>query len=134
MTLAQTHNYPLQLAATTFQLLQQAVTYGLGGEGQTALLKLWTTSDLSAEPLHITKYDSIPLSELNLSPPQSKENTEGLMCSIRSHLRAENNCKLVVLDDDPTGTQTCHDIHVLTMWDVDLLASEFRSHKSGFFN
>ncbi|KAJ5343737.1 uncharacterized protein N7506_003561 [Penicillium brevicompactum] len=130
MTLAQTHNYPLQLAATTFQLLQQAVTYGLGGEGQTALLKLWTTSDLSAEPLHITKYDSIPLSELNLSPPQSKENTEGLMCSIRSHLRAENNCKLVVLDDDPTGTQTCHDIHVLTMWDVDLLASEFRSHKT----
>ncbi|KAJ5409006.1 hypothetical protein N7509_002889 [Penicillium cosmopolitanum] len=54
ITLAQVHNYPLQLAATTFQLLQQAVTYGLGGEGQAALLKLWTTSDISARPLYIT--------------------------------------------------------------------------------
>lgn len=133
MTLAQTHNYPLQLAATTFQLLQQAVTYGLGEEGQTALLKLWTTSDLSAEPLHITEYDSIPLSGLGPSPPQSKETTEDLICNIQGYLQDEHNCKLVVLDDDPTGTQTCHDINVLTMWDVDLLASEFRSEKNGFF-
>lgn len=29
----------------------------------------------------------------------------------------ENNMKpLVVLDDDPTGTQTVHDIDVLTEW------------------
>lgn len=29
----------------------------------------------------------------------------------------ENNMKpLVVLDDDPTGTQTVHDIEVLTEW------------------
>lgn len=32
---------------------------------------------------------------------------------------------LVVLDDDPTGTQTCHDIAVLTVWDVPSLAAEF---------
>jgi hypothetical protein len=29
--------------------------------------------------------------------------------------------KLVVLDDDPTGTQTVHDVPVLTVWDVDTL-------------
>lgn len=58
------HNYPLQLTATTFNLLQKAVTYGMGGEGQAALLKLWTTSNLSTEPLHITEYDSVTPSEL----------------------------------------------------------------------
>ncbi|KAH8690062.1 hypothetical protein BGW36DRAFT_273112, partial [Talaromyces proteolyticus] len=40
---------------------------------------------------------------------------------------------LVVLDDDPTGTQTCHDINVLTMWDVDTLTTEFRTGSKGFF-
>ncbi|CAG8230356.1 unnamed protein product [Penicillium salamii] len=133
INLAQAHSYPLQITATTFQLLQQAVIYGLGGEGQSALLKLWTTSDLSVEPLHITEYDPIPLSELSSKIPQSEENPQNLLCKIQAHLQAEHNCKLIVLDDDPTETQTCHDINVLTMWDVDILASEFRSDSRGFF-
>lgn len=42
---------------------------------------------------------------------------------------------LVVLDDDPTGTQTCHDIDVLTTWDVPTLAAQFdrTPRDSGFF-
>lgn len=42
---------------------------------------------------------------------------------------------LVALDDDPTGTQTCHDINVLTVWDVPTLTEEFQntSRGSGFF-
>ena len=40
---------------------------------------------------------------------------------------------LVVLDDDPTGTQTCHDINVLTAWDQNILVSEFNSTRRGFF-
>ena len=44
---------------------------------------------------------------------------------------------LVVLDDDPTGTQTCHDISVLTQWDVPLLSSTLTSDLTtkthGFF-
>ncbi|CAI7642826.1 unnamed protein product [Penicillium crustosum] len=133
MTLAHMHNYPLQLTATTFQLLQQAVTYGMGGEGQAALLKLWTTSNLSTEPLHITEYDPVPLSELDSKLPKIEHNVETLLRNIQNHVQAEQDCNLVVLDDDPTGTQTCHDINVLTMWDVDLLASEFRSESKGFF-
>ncbi|KAI0129789.1 hypothetical protein BJ170DRAFT_577805 [Xylariales sp. AK1849] len=38
---------------------------------------------------------------------------------------------LVALDDDPTGTQTCHDIPVLTVWDIPILVSEFRNTQSG---
>ena len=30
-----------------------------------------------------------------------------------------------MLDDDPTGTQTVHDVPVLTVWDVDTLRAEF---------
>ena len=44
---------------------------------------------------------------------------------------------LVVLDDDPTGTQTCHDISVLTQWDIPLLRKTFTSELTkkarGFF-
>lgn len=38
---------------------------------------------------------------------------------------------LVVLDDDPTGTQTCHDIMILTAWDVPRLVSEFKQTPTG---
>lgn len=31
---------------------------------------------------------------------------------------------LVVLDDDPTGTQTVHSVSVLAEWSVDSLAKE----------
>lgn len=41
--------------------------------------------------------------------------------------------RLVVLDDDPTGTQTCHDIAVLTVWDMATLTAEFRQASRGFF-
>lgn len=41
--------------------------------------------------------------------------------------------KLVILDDDPTGTQTCHDIAVLTVWDIPTLTNEFISSIGGFF-
>lgn len=41
--------------------------------------------------------------------------------------------RLVVLDDDPTGTQTCHDISVLTVWDIPTLITEFQTNSPGFF-
>lgn len=34
--------------------------------------------------------------------------------------------KVVALDDDPTGTQTVHDVPVLTRWSADALARELR--------
>ncbi|KAL2285832.1 hypothetical protein FJTKL_07545 [Diaporthe vaccinii] len=40
---------------------------------------------------------------------------------------------LVVLDDDPTGTQTCHDIDVLMVWDSATLDYEFSLDVKGFF-
>lgn len=41
--------------------------------------------------------------------------------------------KLVVLDDDPTGTQTVHDVPVLTTWEVDALAAELAAPGPVFY-
>ena len=41
--------------------------------------------------------------------------------------------KLIVLDDDPTGTQTVHDLPVLTAWDVDALQKELMNEYPCFY-
>ena len=41
--------------------------------------------------------------------------------------------KVVVLDDDPTGTQTVHDIPVLTTWTVEALIQEFGRKTTAFY-
>lgn len=38
-----------------------------------------------------------------------------------------NNIKIIVLDDDPTGTQTVHDVPVYTSWDHDAIYDIFTS-------
>lgn len=40
---------------------------------------------------------------------------------------------LVVLDDDPTGTQTVHDVTVLTTFEKEVLIEQFKTKESGFF-
>lgn len=68
-----------------------------------------------------------------LSPLPPERDTAGLAGDIRGRQARGDLPILVVLDDDPTGTQTCHNINVLTAWDHDLLLSEFKSTNSGFF-
>jgi uncharacterized protein YgbK (DUF1537 family) len=46
---------------------------------------------------------------------------------------AASHCTVVVLDDDPTGTQTVHDIPVLTTWPVELLRAELQNDLSAFY-
>jgi len=46
---------------------------------------------------------------------------------------SKNTTKLVVLDDDPTGVQTIHDIHVYTDWSVESLRKGFREENKVFF-
>ena len=41
--------------------------------------------------------------------------------------------KIVVLDDDPTGVQTVHDVSVYTDWELDTLRSGFAGEESMFF-
>lgn len=58
--------------------------------------------------------------------------SESLLGKIRNQIAASNS-KLVVLDDDPTGTQTVYDIPVLTEWSVDVLQGELAGEYPGFY-
>ncbi|MBR3053084.1 MAG: hydroxyacid dehydrogenase, partial [Firmicutes bacterium] len=40
---------------------------------------------------------------------------------------------IVVLDDDPTGTQTVHDITVFTTWETEELEKELQDEKGLFY-
>ncbi len=62
---------------------------------------------------------------VGLPPPWPQDLHEAI------HLRPKQ--KLIVLDDDPTGTQTVHDVPVLTVWDVDTLRAEFDRQGDCFF-
>ena len=51
------------------------------------------------------------------------------------YLKAVNNFnkKIVVLDDDPTGVQTVHDISVVTDWEKETLVDAFKEDCNMFF-
>ena len=57
---------------------------------------------------------------------------DSLLPAIREQLAAGGR-KLVVLDDDPTGTQTVHGIPVLTEWSVNSLAGELQTDSPVFY-
>ncbi len=57
---------------------------------------------------------------------------DDLMPAIRAEIRASGR-KLVVLDDDPTGTQTVSGIPVLTGWSVERLAAELSADIPAFY-
>lgn len=54
------------------------------------------------------------------------------LAEIRARVDAAGK-KIVVLDDDPTGTQTVHSLPVLTRWDDTTLAAEFASEATCFY-
>jgi len=57
---------------------------------------------------------------------------EDPLVEIREALSRQNG-KLVILDDDPTGTQTVRDITVITCWDLPTLKDALSTPKNGFF-
>ncbi len=72
-----------------------------------------------------------PLANLFMGLPPPPDEAP-LLAAIRAHLAADPRA-VVVLDDDPTGTQTVYDLSVYTRWDVATLADAFRSDGAGFY-
>src|SRR5258708_3033095 len=60
------------------------------------------------------------------------EYTGELLPAIRKEFRLSGKT-VVVLDDDPTGTQTCHDVFVLTAWTVPSIVEELKKKPSILF-
>src|SRR5690349_19543625 len=61
----------------------------------------------------------VTLSELLAGLPP--EPSEASLFGEISRAVEESGRKLVVIDDDPTGTQTVHDVELLTTWNIPLL-------------
>jgi uncharacterized protein YgbK (DUF1537 family) len=78
----------------------------------------------------MTKDTSINKADLLATLPP--EWPADLLPEIRQAL-ATSQLKIVVLDDDPTGTQTVYDIPVLTEWSVGSLHSELVTDRPAFY-
>lgn len=72
-----------------------------------------------------------PLADLFVGLPPPPDEAP-LLAGIRAQLATDPRA-VVVLDDDPTGTQTVYDLSVYTRWDVATLADAFRSDGTGFY-
>lgn len=62
-------------------------------------------------------------------PPEHPQTAHALITQALKHLHQ----KIVVLDDDPTGTQTVHDIFVYTHWDPATLRQAFNDSHQMFY-
>ena len=74
---------------------------------------------------------SVPAAELLAGVPIAEDQGD-LRARVRA-LRAERPGKVIILDDDPTGTQSVRGLPVLTAWAADDLRWAFERDESGFF-
>lgn len=73
----------------------------------------------------------LTMAELSAQAPDEWNSSE-----LRGQIKAHNTAlgrKIIVLDDDPTGVQTVHDIDVLTDWNEELLSAAFDAPESVFY-
>ena len=76
---------------------------------------------MSEQILDISYLDSLPLEwQIDLLPTIQQE-------------LGRSSYKIVVFDDDPTGTQTIRDLPVLTTWSVTALEAELSGESPVFF-
>lgn len=64
--------------------------------------------------------------------PIGKPDSSVVDCLLQAEL-IKNKKKIVVLDDDPTGIQTVHDVSVYTNWSMDSIREGFQEQKSLFY-
>jgi 3-hydroxyisobutyrate dehydrogenase-like beta-hydroxyacid dehydrogenase/uncharacterized protein YgbK (DUF1537 family) len=136
--------YSTPLSAAAHQLYLMGASNGWSKEADGGVVRVWETmtgvsvskSTKSNPPPPSTKfqpreYPKIPVKE-TLTALQPVY-TGDVLSTIRSRINDEKTPLLIALDDDPTGTQTCHNIPVLTVWDHTTLCTELRASKSGVF-
>jgi ketose-bisphosphate aldolase len=118
---------PLQLSTIVHQLYLSGSAAGFGRKDDAGVVKVYETlTGVRVEgKLESLRKDAV----LHSLPPEWPQDH---VLDIQK-LKESNSKVLVVLDDDPTGTQTVHDIEVLTEWTVDSLIDQFRRCPKCFF-
>ncbi|CAH9075882.1 unnamed protein product [Cuscuta epithymum] len=118
---------PLHLSNLAHQIFLAGSAAGWGRLDDAAVVKVYET--LTGVAVQGKRPDLSKESVLKSLPSEWPEDPINDICKL-----IENSSKtLVVLDDDPTGTQTVHGIEVLTEWSVESLVLEFRKGPKCFF-
>lgn len=138
------------VTSTAHALYVSGAAHGLTKEADAGIIRLWQTiagvsagtkrkreDDLPATnkiPLHgKSRVEPQPLPAQQTLNSLPKEYSGDIISQIQKTIDGDDFPTLVVLDDDPTGTQTCHDIDVLMVWDDATLDREFSLSPKGFF-
>jgi hypothetical protein len=133
--------YPATLTAAAHQIFVMASSHGWASEADAGVVRVWELltgvsvfqSATSSHPSSFKpqEYSKLPLKATIDALPQ--EYTGDMLEAIHERMSSGTAPLLVILDDDPTGTQTCHDISVLTVWDHSTLCTELSTANRGFF-
>lgn len=138
-------SYSAPLSAAAHQLYLMGASHGWINEADGGVVRIWelmtgVSVAASAKPIQSRPkakafsprdYPKVPIKETIEALPAPWEGD--VIEIIRDRISSPETPILVVLDDDPTGTQTCHDISVLTVWDHDTICDELKVTKAGFF-
>lgn len=118
---------PLHIANIAHQLFLSGSAAGWGRLDDAAVVKVYETlSGVKVEgKLPVLNKESALQS---LPPEWPVDPINEIRTLTENSLRT-----LIVLDDDPTGTQTVHDIEVLTEWSIESLIEEFKKRPKCFF-
>uniref|UniRef100_A0A453RAT3 Ketose-bisphosphate aldolase class-II family protein n=1 Tax=Aegilops tauschii subsp. strangulata TaxID=200361 RepID=A0A453RAT3_AEGTS len=119
---------PLHVSSVAHQLFVSGSASGWGRYDDSAVVKVYETLSgvkVEGRPPMLNKEDV-----LRSLPVEWPEVPMDDLVSSASH---DSKKVLVVLDDDPTGTQTVHDIEVLTEWPVEALTEQFLKLPTCFF-
>ncbi|KAJ0981299.1 hypothetical protein J5N97_009554 [Dioscorea zingiberensis] len=119
---------PLPIASAAHQLFLSGSASGWGRYDDAAVVKVYETlTGVKVEgKLSVRNMESV----LKSLPPEWPENP---IEDLQRQEQQKVSKVLVVLDDDPTGTQTVHDIEVLTEWNVETLIEQFSKNPVCFF-
>ncbi|KAJ6780435.1 hypothetical protein PWT90_07949 [Aphanocladium album] len=130
---------PISAAAHTLYL--SGAANGWERQSDAGVVRLWESAGISVSRSARMQPKTMQSSSIQLPRLPAAETLKSLpaeyaddvLGAIQRVVVGRQVPTLVVLDDDPTGTQTCHDINVLAVWDTETLEQEFNSNSSGFF-
>lgn len=118
---------PLHISTVAHQLFLSGSAAGWGQYDDAGVVKVYETlTGVKVEgKLPVLNKEAV----LESLPSEWQVDLSDDICKLN-----QNSSKmLIVLDDDPTGTQTVHDVEVLTEWCVESLVEQFRKKPNCFF-
>ncbi|XWS50840.1 hypothetical protein CRYUN_Cryun12cG0124300 [Craigia yunnanensis] len=122
-----TCNVPLHISTVAHQLFLAGSASGWGRQDDAGVVKVYETLT------GVTVEGKLPALKKGVVFPSLRPEWPVDPINDIHRLNQKHSKTLVVLDDDPTGTQTVHDVEVLTEWSVESLVEQFRKNPICFF-